>query len=220
MKGTEKIIAHIQADAEAQADAILAQAEQNCASIRAAWDQKAKDAYAEKIRVGVKANQDRLDSMERLAKMEGRKAILGVKQDLVAESFDRAAEQLVNLPEEQYVALLAKLAAEASVTGEEEIVLNARDRAAVGQKVVDAANAKLSGGKLTLSADTGDFKGGLILRRGAGQGSLRLSRSHQGRENIVKQERSVSVRFGHAPRPGAPAPEPGEGRPHAGCRLG
>ena len=167
MKGTEKIIAHIQADAEAQADAILAQAEQNCASIRAAWDQKAKDAYAEKIRVGVKANQDRLDSMERLAKMEGRKAILGVKQDLVAESFDRAAEQLVNLPEEQYVALLAKLAAEASVTGEEEIVLNARDRAAVGQKVVDAANAKLSGGKLTLSADTGDFKGGLILRRGS-----------------------------------------------------
>ena len=165
MKGTEKIIAHIQADAEAQADAILAQAEQNCASIRAAWDQKAKDAYAEKIRVGVKANQDRLDSMERLAKMEGRKAVLGVKQDLVAESFDRAAEQLVNLPEEQYVALLAKLAAEASVTGEEEIVLNARDRAAVGQKVVDAANAKLSGGKLTLSADTGDFKGGLILRR-------------------------------------------------------
>ena len=167
MKGTEKITAHIQADAEAQADAILAQAEQNCASIRAAWDQKAKDAYAEKIRVGVKANQDRLDSMERLAKMEGRKAVLGVKQDLVAESFDRAAEQLVNLPEEQYVALLAKLAAEASVTGEEEIVLNARDRAAVGQKVVDAANAKLSGGKLTLSADTGDFKGGLILRRGS-----------------------------------------------------
>ena len=167
MKGTEKIIAHIQADAEAQADAILAQAEQNCASIRAAWDQKAKDAYAEKIRVGVKANQDRLDSMERLAKMEGRKAILGVKQDLVAESFDRAAEQLVNLPEEQYVALLAKLAAEASVTGEEEIVLNARDRATVGQKVVDAANAKLSGGTLALSADPGDFKGGLILRRGS-----------------------------------------------------
>ena len=166
MKGTEKIIAHIQADAEAQADAILAQAEQNCASIRAAWEQKAKDAYAEKIRVGVKANQDRLDSMERLAKMEGRKAILAVKQDLVAESFDRAAEQLVNLTVKE-VNELAKLAAEASVTGEEEIVLNARDRAAVGQKVVDAANAKLSGGKLTLSADTGDFKGGLILRRGS-----------------------------------------------------
>ena len=167
MKGTEKIIAHIQADAEAQADAILAQAELNCASIREAWEQKAKDAYAEKIRVGVKANQDRLESLERLAKMEGRKAILAVKQDLVSESFDLAVDKLVNLPEAQYVALLAKLAAQASVTGDEEILLNARDRAAIGEKVVAAANKKLSGAKLRLADETGDFKGGLILRRGS-----------------------------------------------------
>ena len=166
MKGTEKIIAHIRADAEAQSSAVLAQAEQRCAEIRAAYEQQAKDAYAEKIRAGVKANQDRLESMERLAKMEGRKAILTVKQDMVSESFDRAAELLVNLPEEQYVALLARLAAEGSVTGDEQIVLNARDRAAVGEKVVEAANLKLSGAKLTLSDETGDFKGGLILRRG------------------------------------------------------
>ena len=167
MKGTEKIIAHIRADAEAQSSAVLAQAEQRCAEIRGVYEQQAKDAYAEKIRAGVKANQDRLESMERLAKMEGRKAILTVKQDMVSESFDRAAELLVNLPEEQYVALLARLAAEGSVTGDEQIVLNARDRAAVGEKVVEAANLKLSGAKLTLSDETGDFKGGLILRRGS-----------------------------------------------------
>ena len=44
MKGTEKIIAHIQADAKAQADAILAQAEQQCAEIRRDYEIKAKDA--------------------------------------------------------------------------------------------------------------------------------------------------------------------------------
>ena len=166
MKGTEKIIAHIRADAEAQTAAILAQAEQRCAEIRGVYEQKAKDAYAEKIRAGVKANQDRLESMDRLTKMEGRKAILALKQDMVSESFDRAVEQLVNLPQEQYVALLARLAAQASVTGDEEIVLNARDRAAVGEKVVAAANAKLGDGKLTLADETGSFKGGLILHRG------------------------------------------------------
>ena len=166
MKGTEKIIAHIRADAEAQSDAILAQAEQRCAEIRGVYEQKAKDAYAEKIRAGVKANPDRLESMERLAKMESRKALLAVKQDMVSESFARAAGQLVNLPEEQYAALLARLAAGASVTGDEQIVLNARDRAAVGEKVVKAANESLKGGRLTLSDETGDFKGGLILRRG------------------------------------------------------
>ena len=166
MKGTEKIIAHIRADAEAQSTAILAQAEQRCAEIRGVYEQKAKDAYAEKIRAGVKTNQDRLESMERLTKMEGRKAILAIKQDMVSESFDRAVEKLVDLPEEQYVALLARLAAQASVTGDEEIVLNARDRAAVGEKVVAAANAKLGDGKLTLADETGSFKGGLILHRG------------------------------------------------------
>ena len=167
MKGTEKIIAHIRADAEAQTAAILAQAEQRCAEIRGVYEQKAKDAYAEKIRAGVKANQDRLESMDRLTKMEGRKAILALKQDMVSESFDRAVEKLVDLPEEQYVALLARLAAQASATGDEQIVLNARDRAAVGGKVAAAANERLGGGKLTLSDETGDFKGGLILRRGS-----------------------------------------------------
>ena len=167
MKGTEKIIAHIGADAKTQADAILAQAEARCAEIREGYEQQAKQAYAERIRAGVKANQDRLDSMERLAKMEGRKAILALKQELVAESFDRACDKLVNLPEAEYGAFLAKLAVKASVTHDEEIVLNARDRKAVGEKVIAAANQALGDGKLTLSKETGDFKGGLILRRGS-----------------------------------------------------
>ena len=47
MKGTEKIIAHILADAKEQADAILAQAEQQCADIKAEYDAKAKEAYTE-----------------------------------------------------------------------------------------------------------------------------------------------------------------------------
>ena len=166
MKGTEKIIAHIQADAKAQADAILKEADEKCAAIRADYEKQAKEAYAERIRAGVKANQDRLDSMDRLAKMEGRKTILALKQEMVAESFDLAVDKLVKLPEAEYIALLAKLAAKASVTGDEEIVLNARDRKAIGPKVVEAANKALTGGKLTLSEKTGDFKGGLILRRG------------------------------------------------------
>ena len=55
------------------------------------------------------------------------------------------------------------------MTGGEEIVLNARDRDAVGAAVVKAANALLhAAGKpaeLKLSGETGSFSGGLILRR-------------------------------------------------------
>ena len=166
MKGTEKIIAHIQADAKAQADAILAQAEQQCAEIKADFDKKAADRYSERIRSGVKACQDEVDSRVRIDQMEARKGTLAVKQEMVALAFDKALEQLCNLPEEQYVAFLAALAARASVSRDEEIILNARDRAAVGEKVVSAANTRLGSGKLTLANETRDFAGGLILRRG------------------------------------------------------
>ena len=167
MKGTEKIIAHIQADAKAQADAILAQTELQCAEIRKSYEAKAKERYAEKIRQGVKTCQDNIDSVERLNQMEARKALLALKQDMVSESFDLAEQLLVQLPQDKYIELLAKLAARSSVTGDEEIVLNAADRAAVGAAVVEKANTLVSGGKLSLSAATGDFAGGLILRRGS-----------------------------------------------------
>lgn len=167
MKGTEKIIAHIQADAKAQADAILAQSERQCAEIRQSYEAKAKERYGEKIRQGVKVCQDDIDSVERINQMEAKKAVLALKQEMVSKSFEKACEMLTQLPEEKYIELLAKLAAKASVTGDEEIVLNARDQAAVGAAVVEKANALLSGGRMSLSSATGDFAGGLILRRGS-----------------------------------------------------
>ena len=166
MKGTEKIIAHIQADAQAQADAILAQAEQQCAAIREAYAKKAGELYSEKLRAGVKACQDQVDSQERIAQMEGKKSVLALKQEMVSESFDKARARIAALPEERYVAFLAKLAAQASTTGDEQIVLSAADRQRVGAKVVEAVNARLGNGRLTLAEDAGSFDGGLLLRRG------------------------------------------------------
>lgn len=171
MKGTEKIIAHIRADAQSQADAIIAQAEQQCAAIRADYESKAQDRYNACLRAGVKACEDRVDSMDRIAQMEAKKGVLALKQEMVAKSFELAQEKLVNLPEAEYTAFLAKLAAQAAVTGDEEIILNARDRAAVGKAVAAAANALLAEkgvkGALRLSEKEGDFAGGLILHRGS-----------------------------------------------------
>ena len=45
MKGTEKIIAHIRADADAQAAAIRAQSEQQCAGVRESYDKQAQELY-------------------------------------------------------------------------------------------------------------------------------------------------------------------------------
>lgn len=166
MKGTEKIIAHIQADAQAQADDILARAAAQCEEIRAGYEAKAQELYDSKLRAGAKDCGDRAESLKRLAEMEGRKGLLAAKQEMIAASFAKAQEMLVSLPEEPYRSLLKKLAVDAAVTGKEEIVLNSRDRERCGEAVVKAVNEALGEkGQMTLSADTGDFAGGLILRR-------------------------------------------------------
>ena len=167
MKGTEKIIAHIQADAQAQCDAILAAAQEKCSAIRDEYAQKANAAYGERIRAGVKSCADEGESAGRLGRMEAKKTLLALKQEMIAKSFALAEEKLRALPEEEYAALLASLAASSAVTGQEEIVLNAADRERLGERVVKSANEKLGEkGSLRLSDSVGEFDGGLILRRG------------------------------------------------------
>ena len=165
MKGTEKIIAHIEADAQAQADAVLGEARQRCEAIKARFDEKAARLYSDRIREGVKACQDQEDSALRISRMEARKSVLSVKQDMVEKSFDLAVQQIVALPDEKYTAFLANLVKKAGPAGDEEIILNAADRARVGEALIKAVNA--DGAKMKLSDETRDIKGGLILRRGS-----------------------------------------------------
>ena len=167
MKGTEKIIAHIRADANDRSDAILAQAEQQCAQIRSDYEKKAQETYAARIRAGVEECQARVDGMDRIARMEAKKGVLALKQQIISQSFDKACEKLVGLPAAEYAPFLARLAAKASVTGDEEIILNARDKKLIGSEVTKGANVLLKGGKLTLSDEVGSFAGGLILRHGS-----------------------------------------------------
>ena len=164
MKGTEKILAHIESDTKAEVDAILAVTEKRCAAIKAKYEDQASKLYSDKIRAGVKACQDQEDGALRISKMEARKSVLAVKQEMVEKSFALAQEKIVSLPEDQYIAFLAGLARNASVTGNEEVILNRRDHDAIGAKLISALNA--DGAKMTLSDETREIAGGLILRRG------------------------------------------------------
>lgn len=166
MKGTERIIAHIQSDAKAEADRILALAQEQCSGILGGYEEQAKAAYAERIRAGVKTCEESIENADRLAQMESRKSLLAVKQEMVSAAFDRAKEMILSMPEEDYLALLTKLAVKAAGGESGEIILNASDRAKYGDSVVSAANAMPGGEKLVLSAETGEFSGGLIVRSG------------------------------------------------------
>jgi V/A-type H+/Na+-transporting ATPase subunit E len=170
MKGIEKITAHIEADAKAEAQEILAAADAKVREAEAAYSQKAQDEYWTRVRSGVKECEDRVQRMNRLAAMESKKSILATKQELVARAFNRAQEMIINLPTDKYTEFLARLASESATTGEEEVIFNERDKNGCGSAVIEAANRKLRGkgvkAGLRMSAETRGICGGLILHQG------------------------------------------------------
>ena len=170
MKGTEKIIAHIRADGDAEAKKILDAAAKQAEEIRAASFKEALSEYERLMQTGNAECEDILSGSRRIAEMEAKKSVLSVKQEMISAAFDAAREEIVNMPRDKYTQFLAHMAAEAAASGMEEIVLNARDKAEVGKSVCKAANELLSAkgtpGKLTVSEDTADISGGVIVRFG------------------------------------------------------
>ena len=170
MNGLEKINARIRQESQTQAEAILAEAQQKCEAIKERWEAEARQVYEARLSAGRKAIRAEADSADRIARLESKKELLRLKQDMVSASFDKARDAISALPAEQYRAFLVRLAANAAAGGE-TVILNEKDRAAHGAQVVDAANAALQkAGKpagLTLAGTAGDFAGGLILRRGS-----------------------------------------------------
>ena len=111
MKGLDKIIGRIRADAMAEIDAIRAEGDAKAAQVSAAYEDEAKEilsAEAEKSRQAAETYSERAvrsDAMDRS------KAILAAKQECIDEAFELAAKKLRELPREEYIAVLAALAA-------------------------------------------------------------------------------------------------------------
>ena len=164
MNGLEKLTGQIDADVQKEIDAALVQARSQAQEIQS-WYESQAQIQVEAIRR--KGQQDAVFRQERLvdeAKMEARRDILATKQELIGRAFDLALEKLLELPEKEYVALLADLAVKASSTKKEAVIFSQKDRTRYGKTVVTQANEKLGGGHLTLSEQTRPIKGGLILQ--------------------------------------------------------
>ncbi len=165
MNGLEKINQRIRQDGSDEIAAIQAEAEGRVRSIRADFRAQIVQMEAEAAERRARTVAERLERLGGSAEMERRQLLLAAKQGCIDEAFARAAQALRDLPRQDYVALLARLAAE-NGSGDEELVLSAADRDAVGPAVVDAANALKPGAAFTLSSESRDLGGGLVLKRG------------------------------------------------------
>ena len=175
MNGIEKITGQIDADVQKEIGAALDQARAQAKEIEARYESQAQ-TQGEALRR--KGEQDAALRRERLvdvARLEARKTVLAAKQDMVGQAFDLALKKLLELPDQEYIALLAKLAVAASRTGREQVIFSQKDRSRYGKQAVTMANdmlAKQAGphadhtSMLTLAGESRPMAGGLILRDG------------------------------------------------------
>ena len=144
MNGIEKITGQIDADIQKEIDDLTAQAQAQAAEIGAGYDRQAQEQTQAILERGKRDAALRRERLGSVAQLEARKLTLSAKQEMVGRAFDLALQKLVDLPEADYIALLARLAVAASRTGREQVIFSQKDRARYGKQVVTQANEILA----------------------------------------------------------------------------
>ena len=191
MTGLEKMTGKIIADAEADAQKILEQAEAECAAIRKRHIEEAK-AEQEKLRIEAERECEGLITRARSsAAMAKRDVMLEARGRLMDEVYAAAEKDTRHKPEDQYLEMLVQMlkgALNRQVENEKEsmrlygencspevygVMLNRRDRDRYGAGLLGELQRKVVGkmdpatvSKVRLLSDTANITGGLILRCG------------------------------------------------------
>lgn len=159
LKDAREKASHIERGKKAQIQSIQSQCEETIRDLQET-SRKRTEKLAENQR-------KRLLSM---AELDIRKEVLGLKQEMIETAFEQAVTQLLEEDKERYSALLKKLILDANLEGDEELILNQRDRERMGDGFIRELNETFlkagKKGKLRLSPESRPIRGGIILRRG------------------------------------------------------
>ena len=170
MNGIDQITARILAGADEQANAILAEAKNECDRIRKENSAFAQKAYQERMKAGKDQFNMTLQQRKKAASLNAKKNQLATKQELVAKVFETARERLLSLPEDEYAEFLAGLAAGCARTGHETVDFSEKEAGACAEKVLRRANELLAEkglpGELVMGGTVSHMSGGLIVRDG------------------------------------------------------
>lgn len=165
MNGLEKITQRILSDAQTELSALEQRTDEEILAIRSGYLAQVDRERAEILARGEKAAQERRERLASAAKMEARKRLLRVKQEVMGEAFSLAVRKLCDLPQEEKIAFLIRLAGKAAPDGRGALLFSAADREAIGNAVTDGANAAY-GAHFTLGEETRRIPGGFILAQG------------------------------------------------------
>ena len=141
-------------EARAQSDAVLAEAQK-----------KAQEMVEESKKRGLEEKEKIISRRKSVADIDCRKVFLAKKQELIGQCFDKAVDEIITMNEADYTELLTALGKNSGLTAG-QLIFNEKERAAIGQKVVDVLNAAIPGGSFALSEETRKLRGGYMLMCG------------------------------------------------------
>jgi len=164
----EQVVEKILADARAEADKIKKQADDKETGEQNKLSEQL-DAYKKQTQIlAQQAGEDEKSHILAAARMNIAKEYLAEKRKILDEVFEQAHQQLQNLPDAEYQALMKKLLLEAVETGDEEVVVDSNERR-INHEFIKRINRDLGPGykgNLKLSNEKQNLGAGFILTRG------------------------------------------------------
>ncbi len=166
----EKIIDRIKQDAQSQIGEIKSKASANADEI---IKNAEKESEAYKVKALEESEKEAQQHKQRListANLEFRKDILREKQNAIDEAFQEAINGLVNMKDEEYRKTIKKMLISSVQTGDEELIISAKDKSRINNNFLKDVNKELAKagkkGELKLSKDNYNILGGFVLRKG------------------------------------------------------
>lgn len=164
----ETIISKIQAESQAESQAILEKAKNQAKEI---LDDAHKEAEAANKVALVKGEQEAKRLTQRLlqsAELNARKELLAVKQASLDDIFNSALNKLNQLPADKYKEVIKKMILAQPLAGDEQILVAGSDSKHLGNGFLSQLNQELKSkgqkGQLELIIDDQIPRGGFILR--------------------------------------------------------
>lgn len=168
MSGLDEILNIIDEQHIQNEESIIGAANQKAAAIRSEGEQKAQKAYSEQLEKGqTDAKRDFVNACASVDSDMKRK-VLDSKVKLIDSAIEATLERLAKLPEDEYFAMLKRLAEQKLRKGSGLISLSANDlkRLPADFETDIRSSAEKLGGTLEISKKPADISDGFILSYG------------------------------------------------------
>ncbi len=164
----EGILERINSNGEEKASAIKEEGRLKRQEIISGAESQAKEISDRIIREAKeKAELEKLRASVS-AKLGHRKEVLKEKQNLIQDCFRAALDELVNLPTEEYGAVIRKMLLSLVSSGDEHVLVSPEDEKRLDSELIARINNELSAagkkGNLELEGASPTIHGGFILR--------------------------------------------------------